>query len=54
MPEFGDRKADDRAQGILREHFPDRDVVRVDIDTIATGGGGIPCATHDQPGKPVD
>ncbi|MFI1802469.1 agmatine/peptidylarginine deiminase [Streptomyces californicus] len=54
MPEFGDRKADDRAQGILREHFPDRDVVRVDIDTIATGGGGIHCATHDQPGKPVD
>ncbi|MFE5512006.1 agmatine/peptidylarginine deiminase [Streptomyces sp. NPDC056529] len=54
MPEFGDRKADDRARGILREHFPERDVVQVNIDTIATGGGGIHCATHDQPGKPVD
>ncbi|MFF8409049.1 agmatine deiminase family protein [Streptomyces omiyaensis] len=54
MPKFGDRKADDRARGILQEHFPQRDVVQVNIDTIATGGGGIHCATHDQPGKPVD
>ncbi|MGW4724992.1 agmatine deiminase family protein [Streptomyces sp. NPDC004291] len=54
VPKFGDRKADDRARGILREHFPKRDVVQVSIDTIATGGGGIHCATHDQPGKPVD
>ncbi|GGS77946.1 porphyromonas-type peptidyl-arginine deiminase [Streptomyces tanashiensis] len=54
MPRFGDRKADDRARGILQEHFPKRDIVPVKIDTIATGGGGIHCATHDQPGKPVD
>ncbi|MFI5651730.1 agmatine/peptidylarginine deiminase [Streptomyces anulatus] len=54
MPRFGDRKADDRARGILQEHFPDRDIVPVVIDTVASGGGGIHCATHDQPGKPVD
>ncbi|KUN00064.1 peptidyl-arginine deiminase [Streptomyces yokosukanensis] len=54
MPRFGDRKADDRARGILQEHFPKRDVVQVAIDTIASGGGGIHCSTHDQPGKPVD
>ncbi|KOU34168.1 peptidyl-arginine deiminase [Streptomyces sp. WM6368] len=53
MPQFGDRKADDRARGILREHFPRRDVVMVKIDTIASGGGGIHCSTHDQPGKPA-
>ncbi|QES10063.1 agmatine deiminase family protein [Streptomyces venezuelae] len=53
MPRFGDRKADDRARGILQEHFPKRDVVQVQIDTIASGGGGIHCATHDQPGKPA-
>ncbi|WP_424217070.1 agmatine deiminase family protein (plasmid) [Streptomyces sp. BI20] len=53
MPRFGDRKADDRARGILREHFPKRDVVMVAIDTIASGGGGIHCSTHDQPGKPA-
>lgn len=54
LPEFGDRKADARARSILREHFPKRDVVPVRIDTIASGGGGIHCATHDQPGEPVD
>ncbi|WP_406864762.1 agmatine deiminase family protein [Streptomyces sp. HUAS MG47] len=53
MPKFGDKKADDRARGILQEHFPKRDIVPVSIDTIATGGGGIHCATHDQPGKPA-
>ncbi|MBT2448811.1 agmatine deiminase family protein [Streptomyces sp. ISL-43] len=52
MPEFGDRQADDRARGILREHFPKREVVPVAIDTIASGGG-IHCSTHDQPGKPA-
>ncbi|MFI1014840.1 agmatine deiminase family protein [Streptomyces sp. NPDC020965] len=53
MPRFGDRKADNRARSILREHFPTRDVVPIGIDTIASGGGGIHCATHDQPGKPA-
>ncbi|WP_329358841.1 agmatine deiminase family protein [Streptomyces anulatus] len=54
MPRFGDRKADDKARGILQEQFPDYDIVPVVIDTVASGGGGIHCATHDQPGKPVD
>lgn len=53
MPKFGDRQADDRARGILQEHFPKRDVVPVAIDMIASGGGGIHCSTHDQPGKPA-
>ncbi|MFE7129832.1 agmatine deiminase family protein [Streptomyces sp. NPDC057638] len=53
LPRFGDRKADGRARGILQEHFPDRDVVPIVIDTIASGGGGIHCATHDQPGRPA-
>ncbi|MFG3527468.1 agmatine deiminase family protein [Streptomyces sp. NPDC047917] len=53
MPKFGDRKADSRAKSILQEHFPKRDVVPIQIDTIASGGGGIHCSTHDQPGKPA-
>ncbi|KQX12502.1 hypothetical protein ASC82_15000 [Streptomyces sp. Root431] len=53
MPKFGDQKADARARGILQEQFPERDIVQLGIDTIATGGGGIHCATHEQPGKPV-
>lgn len=53
LPRFGDRRADDRAQGLLREHFPGREVVPVAINNIAGGGGGIHCATHDQPGSPA-
>ncbi|MFJ9516889.1 agmatine/peptidylarginine deiminase [Kitasatospora sp. NPDC101801] len=52
LPKFGDAKADDRARGILRDHFPGREIVPVAIDNIASGGGGIHCSTHDQPGKP--
>lgn len=53
MPRFGDAKADDHAKGILQDQFPRRDIVQVKIDTIASGGGGIHCSTHDQPGRPA-
>lgn len=53
MPRFGDAEADDRARGLLQEHFAQRDVVPVTIDTIAAGGGGIHCATREQPGRPA-
>ncbi|MFF2348847.1 agmatine deiminase family protein [Kitasatospora sp. NPDC058115] len=49
LPRFGDARADDRAQQILKQHFPDREIVPVKIDAIASGGGGIHCATHDIP-----
>ena len=52
LPEFGDRRADDHAQGVLQDHFPDREIVPLNIDTVASGGGGIHCATHDVPGAP--
>ena len=54
VPEFGDKAADREAQDILAEQFPDREIVPVAIDTIASGGGGIHCATHDLPGTPED
>ncbi|MFJ8311005.1 MULTISPECIES: agmatine/peptidylarginine deiminase [unclassified Streptomyces] len=53
LPKFGDAKADDRARQMLRDHFPGREVVSLKIDTIASGGGGIHCSTHDEPGKPA-
>ncbi|MBP2477231.1 agmatine deiminase [Crossiella equi] len=49
-PQFGDRRADDRARGLLAEHHPDRVVVQLDIDPIAYSGGGIHCATQQRPG----
>lgn len=52
LPQFGDKKADRYAQDVLAEQYPDREIVPLAIDTIASGGGGIHCATHDLPGEP--
>ncbi|MEU2873148.1 agmatine deiminase family protein [Streptomyces olivoreticuli] len=49
LPRFGDRRADDRAAAILRDLHPGRDIRAVEIDTLAEGGGGIHCATQQQP-----
>ncbi|HGJ5855178.1 agmatine deiminase family protein [Arsenophonus nasoniae] len=49
MPEFGDQKADKAAIEILTDCFPKRNIVSVNIDTIAIGGGGIHCVTQQQP-----
>jgi agmatine deiminase len=48
-PQFGDTKADVAARNVLEELFPNRDVVQVNIDALAAGGGGIHCATQQQP-----
>ncbi|MGA5821214.1 agmatine deiminase family protein [Kitasatospora sp. NPDC094028] len=52
VPQFGDGYADALAYSILRAEFPGRDVVQLDIDNIASGGGGIHCATQAQPAVP--
>ncbi|MER7110653.1 agmatine deiminase family protein [Streptomyces sp. NPDC000229] len=49
VPRFGDRKADRNAVSIIGELHPGREVVPVEIHTIAEGGGGIHCATQQQP-----
>jgi len=48
-PQFGDTRADRYCRDALRDAFPDRDVVQLDIDAIAAGGGGIHCLTQQQP-----
>ena len=48
-PEFGDTRADGVARDQLAELFPDRDIVMLNIDGIAAGGGGIHCATQQEP-----
>ncbi|NJL01446.1 MAG: agmatine deiminase family protein [Spirulinaceae cyanobacterium SM2_1_0] len=49
LPEFGDRAADRRAQNTLTALFPDRDIITLNIDAIAAGGGGIHCTTQQEP-----
>ena len=48
-PEFGHTQADRNTKAILREQFPGRDIVQLNIDAIAAGGGGIHCTTQQQP-----
>jgi agmatine deiminase len=49
VPRFGDRRADDNAGSIIGELHPGREVVQIDIDMVAEGGGGIHCATQQEP-----
>lgn len=49
-PQFGAADTDDAAKQTLQRLFPDREVVQVNIDGIAAGGGGIHCATQQEPG----
>lgn len=48
-PEFGDSKADRNAYNKLQQLFPDHDMVQINIDAIAAGGGGIHCTTQLEP-----
>lgn len=48
-PQFGDTRADDNARQTLRDLFPGREVVQLNIDGIAAGGGGIHCLTQQEP-----
>lgn len=49
MPEFGDLQADRAAKQALQRAFPDREIVQINIDGIAAGGGSIHCATQQEP-----
>ena len=49
IAEFGHAPADARAVDLVAALHPGREVVDVDIAQIAAGGGGVPCATQQQP-----
>ena len=49
LPEFGDRPRDLAAQDTLRNLFPGRTIIPLNIDAIAAGGGGIHCTTQQEP-----
>ncbi|WP_328941471.1 agmatine deiminase family protein [Streptomyces sp. NBC_00250] len=52
VPQFGDSYADGVAYAILQAKYPGRNIVQLDIDNVASGGGGIHCATQSQPVVP--
>ena len=48
LPGYG-IASDDRARDTVAAAFPDREVVQVDVNGIAPGGGAIHCITQQQP-----
>lgn len=49
LPEFGDTLADTAARDALAVELPRHQIVQLDIDAIAAGGGGIHCTTQQEP-----
>jgi agmatine deiminase len=47
--EFGDFSADEKAQTTLQALYPGREVLSLNVDPIGEAGGGIHCATQQQP-----
>lgn len=47
--QFGDEEAEARARSVLAELYPGRTIELLDIDPIGESGGGIHCATQQQP-----
>ena len=47
--QFGDKAADGRAKELLQSLYPGRTVEMLNIDAIGESGGGIHCATQQQP-----
>lgn len=49
--EFGDDTADAEAKTILESLYPGREIVSLDVDPLGEAGGGIHCATQQQPAQ---
>ncbi|MEM7198057.1 MAG: agmatine deiminase family protein, partial [Pseudomonadota bacterium] len=49
MQGFGDQQADEAARQAVQAAFPEHEVVQLNIDAIAAGGGSIHCATQQEP-----
>ena len=46
--EFGDAKADAAAKAVLQQAYPGREVIMLNVDGIAAGGGSIHCTTQQE------
>lgn len=47
--EYGDKETDTIASDTLKELYPDREIVQLNVDALGEVGGGIHCATQQQP-----
>ena len=47
--QFGDKESDEIARVALQKHYPGREIVMLNVDTLGEVGGGIHCATQQMP-----
>ncbi len=47
--QFGDRVTDQAAIAAMKRHYPDREIVTLNVDALGEVGGGIHCATQQMP-----
>ncbi len=47
--EFGDKNVDAESAAVLKRLYPSREIIQLNTDAIGEIGGGIHCATHEQP-----
>jgi agmatine deiminase len=47
--QFGDKDTDAVAVAALKRHYPEREVITLNVDALGEIGGGIHCATHEIP-----
>jgi len=47
--QFGDKKADALTGEVLQSLYPDREIIALNVDALGEVGGGIHCATTQQP-----
>jgi agmatine deiminase len=47
--QFGDKKTDQIAKEALLRHYPNREIVMLNVDPLGELGGGIHCATQQMP-----
>lgn len=47
--QFGDEETDQIAVDALKKHYPNREVVTLNVDVLGEVGGGIHCATQQMP-----
>ena len=49
MPSFKDERADNKAQKIIQDTFPNRKIIAINGIDISMGGGNVHCITQQQP-----
>ncbi|MEM7100667.1 MAG: agmatine deiminase family protein [Pseudomonadota bacterium] len=49
MAQFGDKARVEVAANAANQHYPNREIISLNVDALGEIGGGIHCATQQMP-----